>query len=382
VLDPRLIKESFAVVEPVADKVAGYFYGRLFLESPELREMFPPNMDVQRSRLFEALVRIVHGADRPDFLAGFLEHLGRDHRKFGAKPAHYEALGRALLASIRHYAGDAWTPQVEAAWVAAYSVAARTMIEAARRAALVTPDWWLAEIVAHERRGDGVAVLWLRPDQPYPYEAGQYVSLETPWWPRVWRTFSIANAPRADDLLELHVRKIDAGWVSTALVNRAGVGDVLRLGHATGQMVIDRGSDRDVVCIAGGTGLAPLKAIVEDMARWNRSRRVHLFVGGRRAEDLYDLKAVHALSRQHPWLSVVAAVSEDERYRGEQGLIADVALRYGRWTDHDVHIAGSPEMVRGTIDRLLTNGVAMSRIRFDAFTVSLIRPSAGRRGRP
>jgi NAD(P)H-flavin reductase/hemoglobin-like flavoprotein len=381
-VDPRLIKESFAVVEPVAEQVASYFYGRLFLENPELREMFPPNMDIQRSRLFEALVRIVHGADRPDFLAGYLEHLGRDHRKFGAKPAHYEALGRALLGAIKRYAGEAWTPQVEAAWVAAYSVAARTMIEAARRAALETPDWWLGEIVAHERRGEDIAVIWLRPDQPYPFQAGQYVSVETPWWPRVWRTFSMANAPRTDNLLELHVRKIDAGWVSTALVNRARPGDILRLGHAGGHMVLDRSSARDVVCIAGGTGLAPMKAMIEDMTRWNWYRRVHLFVGGRKPEDLYDLQPVHALSRAHPWLSVVAAVSEDDRYRGEQGLIVDVALRYGEWTDHDVNIAGSPEMVRATMDRLLGSGVSMSRIRFDSFESSLIRPSATHPGRP
>ena len=59
-LDPRLIKESFTVVEPVADKVAGYFYARLFLENPGVREMFPPAMDMQRERLLGAIIRIAH----------------------------------------------------------------------------------------------------------------------------------------------------------------------------------------------------------------------------------------------------------------------------------------------------------------------------------
>jgi NAD(P)H-flavin reductase/hemoglobin-like flavoprotein len=367
-LDPRLIKESFSVVEPVAEKVAGYFYARLFLENPELRDMFPPAMDLQRERLLRALLRIVQGIERPEFLANYLEQLGRDHRKFGVQPAHYEAVGRALVAALRRYAGDAWTPQVEAAWVAAYSVAAQMMIQAAGRASLDTPEWWLAEIVAHERRGRDIAVLWLRPDQPFGYEPGQYVSVETPWWPRVWRTFSMANAPRRDGLLELHVRAIDAGWVSTALVSRAHVGDVLRLGHAMGTMVIDRSSNRDVVCVAGGTGLAPMKAIIDGMGRWNTHRRVHLFIGARIPEDLYDLQAVHALTRRHMWLTVVPAVSEDPLFRGERGNIADVAVRYGQWTEHDVYICGSAEMVRATIDRFLTMGVSMSRIRFDAFT--------------
>jgi len=366
-MERELIKESFAVVEPQADRVAAYFYARLFIEAPELRQLFPPAMDIQRDRLFGAVVQIVQGADQPEFLDWFLHGLGRDHRKFGVKAAHYEALGRALLSAIARYAGDAWTPQVEAAWVAAYARVARTMITAAREAALDTPDWWLAEVVSHELRAPDIAVLRLRPDAPFPYVAGQYCSIETPWWPRVWRSYSMANAPGEDNLIELHVRKIDAGWVSTSLVRSARPGDVVRLGHPTGTMTVDRSSDRDVVLIAGGTGLAPLRAVVQDMARWNWYRRVHLFVGARRADELYDMAALARLAGQHEWLTVIPAVSQDPRYPGEQGLVVDVALRHGEWREHDVLVSGSARMVRGSIDRLLTCGVSLGRIRFDSF---------------
>jgi NAD(P)H-flavin reductase len=209
--------------------------------------------------------------------------------------------------------------------------------------------------------------MWVKPDQHYPYEAGQYVSVETPWWPRVWRSFSLANAPRKDGLVELHVHGVDAGWVSQAMVNKARVGDVIRLGHSTGTMVADRTSTRDLVCIAGGTGLAPMKAIIEDMARWNWFRRVHLFVGARRSEDLYDLSALNALSRQYEWLSVIPAISDDPTYPGERGVVVDVALRQGDWRAHDVFISGSAPMVRSSIDRLLISGVSLTRIKFDAF---------------
>jgi NAD(P)H-flavin reductase len=155
--------------------------------------------------------------------------------------------------------------------------------------------------------------------------------------------------------------------VSYSLVNKARAGDVIRLGHATGTMVADRTSTRDLVCIAGGTGLAPMKSIIEDMARWNWYRRVHLFFGGRKPHDLYDLAAVQGMSRQHTWLTVVPAVSEDERYAGEQGVIADVAFRYGDWADHDIYIAGSAEMVRATIDRALVRDISLSRMKFDIF---------------
>src|SRR5262245_7468119 len=108
------------------------------MEAPELRELFPVAMDIQRDRLFGALVRIVQGADQPEFLDAFLHGLGRDHRKFGVKATHYEALGRALLAAIARFAGPAWTPEVQNAWVRQYSHVAEAMIESARRAALDT----------------------------------------------------------------------------------------------------------------------------------------------------------------------------------------------------------------------------------------------------
>src|SRR5689334_8105143 len=94
--------------------------------------------------------------------------------------------------------------------------------------------WWYAEVVAHDLRTPDVAVLTLRPDQPYPFLAGQYTSVETPWWPRIWRHYSFASTPRSDGLLTIHVKAVPGGWVSNALVHRARPGDVIRLGPATG----------------------------------------------------------------------------------------------------------------------------------------------------
>jgi NAD(P)H-flavin reductase len=362
-----LMGESLAAIEAHGDRVAAQFYARMFLESPDLRELFPVAMDLQRDRLFGAIIRIVRGSGRPETLEGFLMGLGRDHRKFGVRAADYEAMGRALLATVARFAGPIWTPEVEAVWRDAYASAAEQMIEAARRAALDTPDWWLAEIVSHEDRSDEIAVLRLRPDQHFPFEAGQYCSVETPWWPRVWRSYSMANAPRRDNLVEFHVRKIDAGWVSTALVRRARPGDVIRLGHATGMMTVDRSSERDVLCLAGGTGLAPIRAIVEDMARWNWCRRVHLFLGVRRQDDFYDTVAIRALVEAHEWLTVVPVVSEDPDYPGERGTAVAAALRRGSWNDHDVFLSGSAPMIRGSMHGLLMAGVPLSRIAYDDF---------------
>ena len=369
--DPRLIQESFALVEGEADKLASHFYALLFLEDPTLRDLFPPMMDAHRDRLITALITLVHRADDTEALDEYVRQLGRDHRRFGVRPEHYTVVGQCLLSTLRRFAGRRWTAEMDAAWYDAFQRVAGIMVEAAVEAARTAPPWWAARVVGHARPNGSTALVTLQPDSPYPYKAGQYASVETLRWPRVWRPYSIANAPAADGLIQLHVKAIDAGWVSSALVHHTRVGDTVRLGPPVGSMMCDPRSQRDVLLVGGGTGLAPMLALAEELSRWNDHRRVHLYFGVRRAEDLYALDRLSMLARRDPWLRIVPCVSEDYRFRGERGALADVlqrhALEHDDWTRHDVFLAGSGPMVAGTAARLLDLGVDERRIRFDSF---------------
>jgi NAD(P)H-flavin reductase len=175
----------------------------------------------------------------------------------------------------------------------------------------------------------------------------------------------MATAPSPDGLLEFHVRALDSGWVSGPLVWRATVGDVLKLGSPQGEMRVDQQSRRDVLCVAGGTGLAPIKALIDDMAKWNGSRQVTLFFGVRRTGELYDMATLHRMAALNRWLTVVPVVSDDPSFTGEQGMLPDVVARHGDWAEHDVLICGSPAMTRATHDRLTSGGVPAARIIFD-----------------
>jgi NAD(P)H-flavin reductase/hemoglobin-like flavoprotein len=361
--EAKLLKESLATVSGMAAELTAYFYARLFMENPALRSMFPLVMDVQRDRLLQALVHIVQSIESPETLIPYLQQLGRDHRKFGVQPEHYEAVGAALLGAVREYSSQTWTSEIEDAWRNAYGVAARTMIEAA--ALDDAPPWWNAEVIGHERRTDEIAVLYVRPDQPYPFEPGQYCSLETTYQPRVWRSYSMANAPRPDNVLEFHVRALGLGWVSGTLVRKVNVGDTLRLGPPMGSMVLDRTSTRDLVCVGGSTGVGPMKALIEEYARHSTTGRAHLFFGVRDCADLYDVAALQDMANRYPWLTLVTCVSDDDRYAGEQGSLPDVLARHGSWYHHDVYAAGSPHMVSATLDRLKELGVPSGRIKYD-----------------
>jgi NAD(P)H-flavin reductase len=163
---------------------------------------------------------------------------------------------------------------------------------------------------------------------------------------------------------------VQAGWVSRAVVAEAQPGDVWRIGPAMGRLRVDRNAGRDVVMVAGGTGLAPMRAIVEDLAQWGDNPRVHLFFGGRVRADLYDLPYLYNLAGSNPWLTVVPVVESDaDAATMQQGTLADVVTRYGAWADRDILVSGSPAMIRSTVSRMLVAGTPLDRITYDPFTL-------------
>jgi NAD(P)H-flavin reductase/hemoglobin-like flavoprotein len=364
----ELIRSSFAVVEPRMEDLGRYFYGALFQIAPQTRDLFPVNMEVQRSRLLRALVHVVQMVDQPDDLTPFLEQLGRDHRKFGVLAQHYDAVGASLLSTISHHSGSAWTPEVEKAWSEAYGIVANAMISAAQ--ADRGPASWLGRVLDHRRVGWDLAVITLQTSEPIPYRAGQYLSVETPQRPRLWRYLSPANAPKGDGILEFHVRAVDGGWVSRAIVAHSRIGDTWRIGPPMGRMHVESGTGRNLLMVTGGTGMAPIKALLEDLATRPEQPRAQVFVGGRTWDDLYDFPSLRRLSYSNTWLDVIPVVEKDEGGSGaERGTLADVVTRYGAWADHDVLVCGSPAMIRSTVSRMLVAGTPLDRIRYDPFTM-------------
>ena len=372
-MDIPAMRANFAKAAATGDEAPLYFYSHLFLSHPETRQMFPVSMAHQRDRLFSALGEVVARVDDLDSLVPILEQLGRDHRKFGTLAAHYPAVGASLLATLEHF-DDQWSPELAKDWTEAYTLVADVMIAAADAAA-EQPAWWDADVVGHERRTIDVAVLRVRPRTRYDYLPGQSVSLESDLRPRLWRYYSPANAPQPDGVLELHVKARDGGPVSSALVRRVGVGDVLRLGPPVGHLALDPESDRDLLLVGGGMGLAPLKAMVDQIARKGPARRVDLFVGFRTEDQAYDRDDLQRLTKENPWLTVTYAVSDDPISGLEQGPVGEVAVRHGPWLSREVCIAGPAPMVEDTVSRLLEHGVPNHRISSEVFAPSRPGPS-------
>ena len=365
--DRRPIRELLRLLAADPDAAMEYLFARLFAAHPDLRGLFPYGMTQTRAAVFRELAAIIGGLDDQERTEQTLVTLALGHRKFGVKDKHYEPFFDAMFVTAQHAAGPAWTSEMAAAWRSALDWFGSVMAAAAAGDAEQQPAWWTGEIVQHDRRTETVAVLTIRPDRPLRYVAGQYVQVQTPRWPRIWRSYSIANAPRANGLLDIHVRAVPGGMVSTALVSRCTTGDVVLLGAASGQMRAPDDPARDLVCVAGGTGLAPLKAITEAVvgaAGQGKRRAITLYAGVRHSRDLYDQRDLETLRLAYPSLTVIPVVENEVDYAGRVGRLPDVVWTHPSFRDCDVYIAGPVGMVTKTV-QVLSRRVPGDRLHHD-----------------
>ncbi|MEV4203235.1 FAD-binding oxidoreductase [Nocardia salmonicida] len=238
---------------------------------------------------------------------------------------------------------------------------------------------WTATVVGHHRLRHDLAVIRLIGDF-VPFEPGGSVEVEVPQHPGVRRRFSPALPPSLDGKLEFHVRTVPGGWCSSSIVADTKPGDQWRINAPHGVFAVDPDAV-EVVMIAGGTGLAPMRSQILDLARRDTPPRTYLFFGGRSPRDLYANDMLFLLSGELPWLSVIPVVEspEDLAVRDEwyeqtrsdvgfgleemlHGTLADVAAAHGPFTKHQVLVCGSPAMVRTTVDRLIESGTPPTNI--------------------
>ncbi|HEY0909658.1 MAG TPA: globin family protein, partial [Bradyrhizobium sp.] len=120
-----------AKVAPISEQAAVIFYDRLFEVAPSVRAMFPDDMKEQRKKLMATLAVVVNGLTNIEAVLPAASALAKRHVSYGAKPEHYPVVGGALLYTLEKGLGEAWTPDVAAAWTAAYGTLSTYMISEA-----------------------------------------------------------------------------------------------------------------------------------------------------------------------------------------------------------------------------------------------------------
>jgi NAD(P)H-flavin reductase/hemoglobin-like flavoprotein len=371
-LDADALKHTWSLAEKAGDQVPLFFYSHLFLSHPELRDLFPVSMATQRDKLVGALGRIVSHVDELDEVTGFIQQLGRDHRRFDVVAENYNAVGASLLATLKHFLGPQWTPEVAEDWAAAYGIIARVMVQAAEESEETTPAVWNAEVVSIERRSLEIAVLQVKPDEKLEYEPGQSVAVEVPQRPKLWRYLSPANVEREDGTVEFHVQLVPGGQVSASILRSLRAGQGIKIGAPIGEnLTLPEDHERDLLMVAGSTGLSPLRAHLERIdRRWLETGvapRVHLFHGSRHPWNLYEHELLSALATR-PWFDYTPVVSDDPTYHGQRGLVADVAVASPSVAGRLALVCGSAPMVHHSVQALRAAGVPREDIRYERFS--------------
>ncbi len=192
-----------------------------------------------------------------------------------------------------------------------------------------------------------IVELRLPSSERLQFLAGQYVDILLKDGKR--RSFSLANAPHDDSVLQLHVRHVPGGRFTEHVFNGMRERDLLRLRGPLGSFFLRDDSPRPMLLVAGGTGFAPIKAIVEHALAQRSTRPMDIYWGARQRADLYLLQLAQQWAAEHPWIRFVPVLSESppaDRWHGRTGLVHAAAMHdHPDLSQHQVYVCGAPAMV-------------------------------------
>ena len=211
--------------------------------------------------------------------------------------------------------------------------------------------------------------LRLPAHQRLAFLAGQYIDIL--WQQGRRRSFSLADSPHADEHLALHVRYVPGGKFSHFVFNELQEGAILRFQGPLGTFFLRRDSERPIIMLGGGTGFAPLKAMLEEAFHQGLDRSVHLYWGARTRQDLY----LHALplrwAEQQPqfrYTPVLSAPAADDHWDGRCGWVhAAVAEDYPDLSHADVYMSGPPAMIAAAKTAFFAQGLPPEQLFYDSF---------------
>jgi CDP-4-dehydro-6-deoxyglucose reductase, E3 len=223
-----------------------------------------------------------------------------------------------------------------------------------------------AELIEKTLLTADVMRVLLQPAQRVHYLPGQYLEFVLADGKR--RAFSIAGAPRVDGRLELHVRKVAGGGFTQSLFEDSVLGTRFTIDIPHGTFVPRAESDRTLVFLAGGTGFAPIKALLEHFCAQAPARPMHLYWGVREARDLYMPALIDDFKRSAAGFRLTPVLSEEIAFDMRYGTLHESLLQdFPDLTHVDVYMSGPPVMIAAARTALLAANLPEDRLYYDSF---------------
>ena len=238
-------------------------------------------------------------------------------------------------------------------------------------------------VVAIDELTHDMVRLRVRLTQPSraTFAAGQYVDVTMPGTIET-RALSMANAPSDGEHLEFIIKRYPGGRFSRLLEGELTVGAALDAKGPYGTCTLRSASQRDLILVGGGAGMAPLWSLIHAVAESGSRRKIVFYYGARAARDLFYLDELRTLGERIPNFTFVIALSDPapaDGWMGETGFISDVVERHERdLSDRDAYVCGPPPMVDAVLATLERHNVPIDRIFFDKFTITATPEPASR----
>lgn len=222
------------------------------------------------------------------------------------------------------------------------------------------------ERLAHDVMG---IALRLPTTQRLQFLAGQYIDILLRDGRR--RSFSLANSPHDDEFLQLHVRQVPKGSFSDHVFHAMKERDLLRFQGPYGIFFLRNDTDRPILLMAGGTGFAPIKSILEHAFSVGEMRPIHFFWGARRGRDLYMHDLALSWLRDYDNFQYTPVLSEargEDQWRGRTGWVHEALLEdYPDLSEYEIYASGPPPMIEAGRIAFKAHGLAEERFYFDSF---------------
>lgn len=226
-------------------------------------------------------------------------------------------------------------------------------------------------VVAHRLLCHDVMEMKLKtPDNmPFQFLAGQYVNILLKDGRH--RSFSIANTPNDEHILEFHVRHVEGGEFTDYVFRKLEDKTLLRFEGPLGTFFLRENSDRPIILMAGGTGFAPIKGIVEHAIAIGETRPIHIYWGVRSLRDLYMHELPQKWAAEHANISYIPVLSHpqpEDQWEGRTGFVhAAIISDYDDLSGYDVYAGGPPQMVHAGFDAFAELGLTQQHYFSDAF---------------
>ncbi len=217
---------------------------------------------------------------------------------------------------------------------------------------------------------DDVMLLELKlpPHEKFEFRAGQYLDFLLPGSKR--RSFSLAHSPTNSETIQLHIRHVPGGFFTGKVFNEMKEKDILRIQGPYGTFIM-RDDKRPAILIAGGTGLAPLKSMLEVVRECGCDRPLHLYWGARARKDLYFDGQLQEWGEQLDCLHYTPVLSEPDAaddWQGATGWVHEAVMAdFPDLAGLDVYASGPPPMINAIQQSFPAQGLEQGRLYFDSF---------------